>query len=243
MSELKLPTFNFGANGKLDATAEEVAASAAPRFTDTNFKPGKHTLKILSCAPYKQSEKDGNWWVYKCVLTLEGTGFKTVETKSGKTYEAVVNSKGQEVASITTWPLVPVTGSIKYNPDNSKAPLFVFQNFRRFMAGLGVQVEAEYESVKSAVMGNFAKPGVLDGRTLTVEIGYGGPYIIREGEVWLAKDKDGANLTDETFASKDLAKAYGLDKGLDLKDRVEVTKYFAPEKVEQPVQKAAKVAW
>jgi len=246
MSEVLIPSFNFSENGQLDATPEEI--QQAEKFIDTRFKPGVYDLKILSCVPYKKSANDENWWTYKVILTIEGV--KTIQKpkRNGDgTFDAVVNDKGHEVASINYWVMVPVNGHIKYNPNESKAPLAVYGKFKKFMAALGIPIESTYESLRAVVMSSFAKPKALDGKVIRAEIGYHSPYLVRSDDTWTVMNKEGTPLTEEVFTSRETAEAYALDKGLNLQFSTEVLKFLPAatnaEAKTESAQKATKVAW
>lgn len=232
-----MPQFNFGNQGQLDATPEEIAKAETREFTNTRFEPGRYQLKVVKHTPHKASDKDPNWFVYKTVLSIEGVKVVSKQIRE-KTVDVVVNEKGDEVKSLTIYPMVPVTANIKYNPEHSKNPLMMYIKFKQFMGVIGVAVDSTLESIKHAVSTYFANPSNLEGKVLDVELAYTGPRIKKEGDKFIILNKDDTPFTGETFPSKELAEAVLAEKRIKPVFGVEIVKFFPPaEPVKEPLKR------
>lgn len=138
------------------------------------------------------------------------------------------------------WVMVPTT-KITFNEGNSKAPSFMFQKFRQFMAGIGESVESNAVSLKTVVPKYFSKPEkALVGKAMTIVIGFQGNYIDRKAEDHFEiKDKDGKKLADAAFESVEEAQAYAADQDIRLTKCNDKGQYFPevlqyiPKKIEK----------
>jgi len=210
--------FNFK-KSTLGLTEEEFQKKKEEKPQGKFFEPGTYTLRIKD-ADFAY-DKDGN-----CMSKADPTWAKVLIL--------FADAGGREMKH---WLLIP-TSKLYYNEKNSKRPEFVYMKFREFMAGIGVETDASFESVKSVVPKYFKDPKNLIGKEVEAEIGYQGPYIHYAGkEQFKICKRNGEEITDEVFGSKEEAMAKAIEIGLKIEGFTRILTFYGKEIVDEVEEK------
>lgn len=193
----------------LGLTEEEFQAKKDEKFSKFFNTPGVYSLKIKSGEFKGFSEKDTTWAKFGYVFT-----------------------DGEREIKHTV--LVP-TQSLLYNEGNSKRPAYMYICLRNFLAGLGIEVSSDFESISKVLPKYFSDPTTLVGKTLEAEIGYKGPYIkyLDKTAFQICKE-NGDLIIDEIFPSRDAAIVKGVELGLKLEQFVNIKTFLGKTAEKSP---------
>ena len=209
----KTPEFKF-TKKSVNITEEEFKKELEKPERGSFLGVGVHTVEITAADFHKNkntgeiwSEKDPTWFVTKITLTAGD--------RSKDYYQ-----------------LVP-TKKIKYNEENSKAPLFVFFKFRQFMAALGEEIGADAAELQDIIPKYFSDPSVLIGKRVKIEIKYSGLHTKKVGDSFKILNADGSDheIFTDLFESRDAAEIAAAKAGIKLQKGPEISSITALEKV------------
>ena len=195
---IQIPEFNLNADA-LDIKDDKELQAAIEKEGRRGFEPGNYGLKVTR--PRYHANKDTK--LVTCAK--DPTWFNvaiTLESADGRAKDMFIQ--------------VP-TSKVKYGP---KGTLFVFKKFVETMAGFGEAVNLN--NLGAIVKKYFSSEDALkklEGKELTVDIGYEGPHAVKEGENYKIALKSG-DLTEDgavvLLPDVASAKVYAASKGIEL---------------------------
>lgn len=170
-----LPKFNFSESPiKTQQELEQSLDALNPG--GKYFRPGRHEARVTG-VEYKGTASDPNWG--KFMLTLEGTGGKTIKTLV----------------------MVPFK-SIDFIDKNGRPTKFLYQKFTNLMSGLGYP-GLRVEDLQTVLPEVWTKPEkTVVGREVGIEVGYQGNHVRYDGKDEIGNKKyalemaDGSTLCD-----------------------------------------------
>ena len=209
---------NLGLTNEEIATAESNEGKGGSKF----MSPGVHTVKVVEADfHYKDGScmnaKDPTWATVKVV------------------FENAAKAQKQHYL------LIP-TSKLLFNEGNSKRPEFVFLQFKRFCATLGIEVEADAKLLTQVMTKYFKDPKKLIGMAGEIEIGYKGPYIKYCGKDQFQLCKpDGTAIVETIYPTKDAAILKAAELELKVQDFSEILAFLGKKVEPTKVKKEAVV--
>lgn len=209
------PEFKF-TKKSVNITEEEFQKELEKPERGSFLGVGVHTVEITEAEFHKSkrtdsiwSDKDPTWFLVR---------FKFTAGDRSKDY----------------YQLVP-TKKIKFNEENSKAPLFVFFKFRQFMAAIGEEIGADAAELQDVIPKYFSDPSVMVGKRVKIEIKYSGMYAKKVGGEYKIVNADGSDheVFTDLFESKDKAEIAAAKAGIRLQKGPEIASVSAIEKVKK----------
>jgi len=217
--------FEFKKSG-LGLTKEDVATAEANdgKYASKFIGPGVHEVKIVEADfHYKNGScmnaKDPTWASVKVVFE---------------------NAAGEQKQH---YQLIPTSKLLFNEGSGGKHPEFVFLTFKKFCAGLGIEMDADAAILTKSMTKYFKDPKKLIGLTGEIEVGYKSAYAkyIAKEQFQLC-DAAGEALVADIFPNKEAVQLKAAELGLSkFQDFPEILTFFGKKVAEVKVKKEALV--